>query len=142
METATHVGAQKGLYHSNLVASLDYSERHSALAARVTSCVSRAFHAIGSGSAMQETIYWNLLVTKKIERNEIIDRPAEFIDGIRAIYGEAATVVFEYMLRREIKREFGLTSELDNKGSEERDTTELLRLIAYAASESQGEAGA
>ena len=47
---------QKGLYHSNLVAVFDLPERRDALAARVESCVSRAFHAIGSSS---ETSSWS-----------------------------------------------------------------------------------
>ncbi len=142
METATPVGSglkrQNGLYHSNQVAAFDYSERHAALAARITGCVSRAFYAIGAGSATEEVVYWNLYMTRDVGRNEIADKPAEFIEGLRAIYGEAGTVVFEYMLKREIKREFGLTAAFDDEPVKARDVADLIHLVACAALESQG----
>lgn len=136
METATSIEKQRdgGLHHSDLAAALDSSERHAALAARITDCVDRAFHAIGF--SMQEAIYWNLFMTKNIARNEIIDKPAEFIEGLQAINGEAWTVVFEYMLRREIRSEFGLTDEFDDEPIKERSTSDLLHLIAHLALES------
>jgi hypothetical protein len=37
----------------------------------------------------------------------VADKPTEFMDGIRAIFGEAGANVFEFKLIREIKREFG-----------------------------------
>jgi hypothetical protein len=137
METVTPTEKRKqGLFHSNQVAAFDLSEREAALAARITDCVSRAFHAIGAGSQTQEIVFWNLYMTRNIERNEIIDKPTEFIEGIRSIYGDAGTVVFEYMLRREIKREFGLAA-FDKEPLKARSLADLLHLIAYAASESQ-----
>jgi hypothetical protein len=129
---------QKGLYHSNLVAIFEIAERRDALVARVTKCVGQAFHAIGSSSETQEIVYWNLLMTKNVRRSEIIDKPEEFIEGLRAIYGEAGTVVFEHLLRREIGREFELSASFDKEPINEKTTSELLHLIAYTALESQG----
>jgi len=137
--TAPDANQRKGLYHSNLVAVFDLSERRDALAARVESCVSRAFHAIGSSSETQEIIYWNLLMTKNVRRCDVLEKPEEFIEGLRAIYGEAGTVVFEHLLRREIGREFEVTDALDLEVIKERSTPDLLHLIAHAALESQGD---
>ena len=118
------------------MAAFDSSERNVALASRIESCVGRAFHAVGSSSETQEIIYWNLLVTKGVGRNEIIDKPAQFIEGLRAIYGEAGAAVFEYMLRREIMREFNLTAAFDKEPIKERSIPDLIHLIAYVALES------
>jgi hypothetical protein len=137
VETAT-VGTpeKKGLYHANLVAEYDYSERRAALAERVMNCIGRAFHDIGAGPEMQDTIFWNLQMTKDIGLTEIIDEPEEFIAGLQGIYGAAGTAVFEYMLSREIRREFGL----DGQGASSvktRDVCQLLHLVAYAALDQQ-----
>src|SRR6267378_6358278 len=101
---------QRGLYHSNLVAAFDSSLRRDVLVSRFGDCVGRAFHAMGSSSEAQRVIYWNLLVNTNIRQNEIFDKPGEFIEGLKAIYGEAGTPVFQYMLRREIVREFDLVA--------------------------------
>ena len=124
---------QRGLYHSNMVAAFDSSERRAALVARFASCVNRAFLAMGSSSDAQRVIYWNLLVNTDIRQNEIFDRPGEFIEGLRAIYGEAGTSVFEYMLRREAVREFDLVAAVGSEILEERTTDDLVRLIAHIA---------
>lgn len=136
MEQASQIEKGKNEPHdSDPAVALDSAERHAALAARIMECTSRAFRAVGFGST-QEVIYWNLLVTKNIEPNEIVDKPREFIEGLQAINGEAWTVVFEYMLRREIKTEFGLPSEFDDEPVKERNTPDLVHLIAHLALES------
>jgi hypothetical protein len=140
METETETPTEKrnlGLHHSNEVAAFKQSEQRAAVAARITDCVVRAFHAIGASSLTQEIIFWNLYMTKNVGRNEVMDRPAEFIEGLRGIYGEAGTSIFESMLRREIKREFGAFAVFDNKDAEERSTLDLIRLVRMAALESQ-----
>ena len=139
-ETATAVVTEQepkrgGLYHANQVAAFDYSERRAALAARIKDCVSLAFRAIGASPQTQEVIYWNLYVTRNLGRDNILDKPAEFIEGVKAIYGEAGTAVFEYMLTREIKREFAITAEFEKEPIQERSASDLLSLIAYAAME-------
>jgi len=123
---------QKGLYHSNLVAVFDLSERRDAFAARVANCVSRAFYAIGSSSETQEIVYWNLLMTRNIRKDEIIDNPEEFLEGLEPIYGDAGLFVFEHMLRRELGREFDITEALDLEAIKEATTADLLHLIAAA----------
>jgi hypothetical protein len=126
-----------GLYHANQVAAFDYSERQAAFAARIKGCVSRAFHAIGAGPQTQEIIFWNLYVTRNLERDDIKNKPDEFIEGVKSIYGEAGIKVFEYMLTREIKREFGITAEFDKEPIQDRGASDLISLIAYAALDSQ-----
>ncbi len=125
-----------GLYHANQVAAFNYSQRQAAFAARIKDCVSRAFHAIGAGSQTQEIIFWNLYVTRNLERDDIANKPDEFIEGLKSIYGEAGVKVFEYMLTREIKREFGATAEFDKEPIQERSPSELIKLIASAALDS------
>jgi hypothetical protein len=123
----------KGLYHSNLVAAFDSSERRAALVSRFTNCVSRAFLAKGSSADAQRVVYWNLLVNTNIRQNEIIDRPGEFIEGLRTIYGDAGTSVFEFMLSREIVREFELVAAVGKEILEDRSISELVRLITHLA---------
>ncbi|HEV2172701.1 MAG TPA: hypothetical protein VGR71_03995 [Nitrospira sp.] len=141
-ETATAVVTEQeakfaGLHHANQVAAFDYSERRMGFAVRIKDCVSRAFHAIGAGPQTQEMIYWNLYVTKNLGRDDILDKPSEFIEGVKAIYGEAGIKVFEYMLTREIKKEFGINAEFDKESVEESGEARLMRLIAYTAAESK-----
>src|SRR5271169_3680322 len=140
METATPPANGRtrkagGLHHANQVAAFDLDERQAAFAVRVMNCVSRAFDAIGASAETQEIIFWNLYVTRNLKRNEITDKPAEFIDGLRAIYGEAGELVFEYMMTKEIKSEFKLAAELDNKPVNARNLADLLSLIKYSALE-------
>jgi len=132
METATQTKAEgKGLYHANLVAAYDHSERRALLAVRVMNCIRRAFHNIGAGPEMQDTVFWNLQMTKDIGLTEILEEPEDFIEGLRAIYGQAGTAVFEYMLAREIRREFGLDAESDGGRTKARSVCQLLHLVAY-----------
>src|SRR5439155_4186066 len=109
--------------------AFDSSERREALVSRFTSCVSRAFHAMGSGAEAQQVVYWNLLVTTNIRQNEILDKPEEFVEGLRGIYGEAGTSVFEFMLRREVVREFDLVAAVGSEILEERSISDLVRLL-------------
>lgn len=137
MESATRSEKESaGLFKSNQVTAFDYAERRAAIAARIAACVGRAFQAIGASSATQEIIFWNLSVTKNMGRNEIADKPREFIEGMQSIYGEAGTAVFEYLLGREIRREFNLTFpmlEQERKGAEK--ASEVLQLISYVTLE-------
>jgi hypothetical protein len=137
LETTTPIAnEQKGLYHSNLVAVFDLSERRETFVAKVANCLSRAFHAMGSSSETQEIVYWNLLTTRDIRKSEIVDNPEEFFEGLEAIYGEAGLSVFEYMLRRELGREFDITAALELEVIKAASTADLLHLIAAAELES------
>jgi hypothetical protein len=78
-------------------------------------------------------------MTKNVRRSEVLDKPEEFVDGLRAIYGEAGTVVFEHLLRREVVREFDLAAVSGVEPLEVTSTSDLLHLIAYAAMESVGD---
>lgn len=135
VETAN--SGEAPLFRGNQKSAFDYAERRAALAARITACVSRAFYAIGASSATQEVIYWNLSVTKNVGRNEVADKPAEFIDGLRAIYGDAGCKVFEYMLGKEIRREFNLDFPLLDAEREGAAAASVVpRLITYVVTES------
>jgi hypothetical protein len=120
MESTT---ASKGqfpgsLFHSNQIASFDYVDRHTTFATKIRDCVIRAFSVIGTSATMQQVILWNLSVTKKVGLDEVADKPAEFMDGLRALIGSAGADVFEHMLVRDVRREFGITT---GPGSGERD---------------------
>jgi hypothetical protein len=73
-----------------------------------------------------------LLITKNIRKSEIIDNPEEFFEGLQTIYGDVGVSVFEYMLRREIGREFDLTAALELEAIKEGSTADLVHLIASA----------
>jgi hypothetical protein len=77
----------QGLFHSNQVAAFDYSERQAAFAAKIMNCVSRAFYAIGASPQTQEIVFERVYTTQNIGRNEIMDKPKEFIEGLKTIYG-------------------------------------------------------
>ena len=114
METATSFWNEEGrraspLYHSNQVAAFDSSEVRATFASRVAECACRALDAIGTSTAQQQVIFWNLYMTVNVGRNEIADKPERFIEGLTAIYGEAVMVVYEYKLLNEMRKEFGLT---------------------------------
>jgi hypothetical protein len=135
---AKEVGTSlRGLYHSNQVAAFDYSERRAVFADRIMNCIARAFGALGASSATQEIIFWNLHVTRSLWRNEIVDKPAEFIEGLKAIYGDAGVAVFEYLLTREIKREFSLKA-FEEEAPRTRGFVDLLHLAAHSSEGSQG----
>lgn len=122
-----------GLFRSNNLAAFDLSECRAALVAQVATCISRAFEAIGAGSQTQEIVFWKLYVARNIGRNEIVDKPAEFIEGIRDIYGDAGAVVFEYKLAKEMRREFGIAHSFENDPAKRRDFAQLVRQAAFAA---------
>jgi len=133
METATSIGEREAELHSDQVSTLEKSGLLEATAARVADCVVRAFNAIGASPQTQEIVFWNIYVVKNVGRKEVIDKAAEFVEGVRGIYGEVGTVVFESMLKRELRREFGPTNELVNENAEERSVSDLVRLIRTAA---------
>lgn len=109
--TAANRGLFPGsLFHSNQIASFDYVDRHTTFATKVRDCVIRTFSAIGTSATMQQVILWNLSVTKNVGPDEVADKPTEFIDGLKALIGQAGTDVFEHMLIREVRREFGITT--------------------------------
>jgi len=122
--------AYLGGLHRGRIAAFDYSERQAAFVARIMSCLSRAFYAVGASSHTQELVFWNLYVTRNIERNQIIGKPTEFIEGLQSIYGEAGMVVFASMMRRQIKREFGPIPSLDDERIRGKSLIELLQLLA------------
>ena len=118
------------LFSSSRIVSFDSPEKTITFATKVRDCVLRALDAIGSSRTMRQAILWNLLATKKIGLAEVADEPTEFMEGIRAIFGEAGADVFEFMLVREVKREFGLRT---NTGPPERKS--LGEVLQYAGLE-------
>jgi hypothetical protein len=127
---AQHSGMNQyhgALFRSNQIASFDYSESRATFATKVRDCVLRTFDMIGTSLAMQDLMFWNLSATKKVGPDEVADKPAEFIEGMRSIFGEAGAYVFEYMLIREIKREFGLTG--DARMAELKSLAEVLQFV-------------
>jgi hypothetical protein len=115
------------LFRSNQIASFDYAENRKTFVTKVRDCALRTFDQIGTSLKMQDLIFWNLSVTKKVGVDEVADKPAEFIEGMRAIFGEAGADVFEYLLVREIKRDFGFAG--DARMGELTGLSEVLQLI-------------
>jgi hypothetical protein len=133
MESATLARNEDGrvtgsLFHSNQIAAFHYSEAREVFASRVTKCISRAFEAIGASTATQQVIFWNLSVTHNLGQAEVASKPTQFIEGLRAIYGEAAMVVYEYKLMKEIRKEFGLTED-EMKFVEGHGLADVLQII-------------
>ena len=79
----------------------------SALVGRVVESVFRAFDSISP--AIASVTLWNMMVTQRLGFVDIADRPAQFIEGIRAIHGEPQARLIEARLVKEIQSEFGLT---------------------------------
>ncbi len=117
------------LFRSNQIASFEYAEQRETFATKVRDCVLRAFQAIGTSLSMQDVIIWNLSVTKKVGLDEVADKPGEFIEGMHAIFGETGADVFEHMLIREIKREFGLAD--DKRLAELKGLPEVLQFVGF-----------
>jgi hypothetical protein len=115
------------LFRSNQIESFDYTERRVTFATKVRDCVLRTFQKIGTSLTMQDLIIWNLSVNKRVGLNEVADKPAEFTEGMRSIFGQAGADAFESMLLREIRREFGLAD--DTNLVETKGLAEVLQLI-------------
>lgn len=98
------------LFRSNQIAAFENAGNHVTFSTKVRDCVVRAFYAIGSSASMQQVIIWNLSINSKVGLDEVADKPTEFMEGMRTIFGEAGADVFEYMLLKEIKREFGVSA--------------------------------
>jgi hypothetical protein len=134
-ETATQSDGMKqfpgALFRSNQIASFDYTESRTTFATRVRDCALRTFDHIGTSLTMQDLIFWRLSVNKKVGVDEVADKPAEFIEGMRAIFGEAGADVFEYLLVREIKREFGFAG--DARMGELTGLSQVLQAIGSGA---------
>jgi hypothetical protein len=114
------------LFSSNQIASFAYSDDRVSFSTKVSDCVVRALDAIGSSATMQQVIFWNLSEIQKVGPGEVADKPTEFMEGIRAIFGEAGADVFEFMLIRQIKREFGLAG---TRSRERKSLAEVLQFV-------------
>lgn len=122
---------QLGFFPSNQIASFDYADRHDALATKVADCVVRAFGAVGAGSMTQEVVFSELWATKGVGRNDIVDKPEEFLAVVRQVYGEAGSPVFEYMLKREVKRQFELGEASSLDAIQKMGVADLIHLVAH-----------
>lgn len=118
-------------FSSSMTAEIQRIEVQDALAARVAKCVSAAFDAMGISPASQQLILWNVSAAKKLRLEEVVDRPADFVDGLRTLWGGAAASVFEHKLMKEVKREFDLESRLNKVALTLQTLPELLQ---YATS--------
>jgi hypothetical protein len=117
------------LFYSNQVAAFDSADRHVTFATKIRDCVIRTFGVVGTSATMQQVILWNLSVSKKVGLDEVADKPTEFMDGLRALIGDAGADVFEQLLLREVRREFGKT------GPESGDRRSLAAVLQSVASE-------
>jgi hypothetical protein len=117
------------LFHSNQIAAFYYADRHVTFATKVRDCVVRTFARVGTSATMQQAILWNLSVSKMVGLDEVADKPTEFMEGLRALIGQAGADVFEYMLIREVRREFGV--KVCPESSEQRALAAVLQSVAF-----------
>ena len=85
------------------------------LPTKLMQCLSKAFDAIGASKATQQTIFQSLLENKKLGQEEIVDKPTEFFEELKKIMGEGSVKLFQYMLSREMKKEFGLDAPISGE---------------------------
>jgi len=112
---------------------LGYSQKQTVFATRIMNCVSRAFRSIGTGPAMEDMIFLNLSNVQGLGLNEIIDKPVRFIEGMKAVFGEAGVSVFEYKLVKEVEREFNLVRTPGQEALKRRNAGEHFQAAAGAA---------
>jgi hypothetical protein len=87
-------------------AALDYDKRRGSLDERILACVGRALESIGGPGT--QIVFWNLSVTQNLRRNDVVDRPLQFIEGLREILGEKVARTLEVAIIEEVRAEFGL----------------------------------
>ena len=136
MEAATpgsERGTVAGIRYDNEAASSAYTQRWTTFATRVMDCVSRAFRKVGTSPLMEDVIFWDLSLAKRIGMNEIVDRPMTFIQALRSEFGDAGTAVFEYKLVREIKKEFQLVGPSDRELANKRELGIVLQAVLNTA---------
>ncbi len=71
-------------------------------------CIDEGLNSLGS--TIKQVIYWYLENEFGVKKNEILDKPEEFIRALKLIYG-CGVVVFENMIVRKIREEFNVRSE-------------------------------
>lgn len=132
--TTTSASGESGVAGATRAAAYVCSDPQDALGPRISSCVVKAFDSMGVSHATQDVIFWNLSVTKGLGRGEVVDKPSEFLDGLRGIFGEAGLVVFEYKLGIEISREFELDADFEEslKQSEKSGIPGLITQVVLA----------
>ena len=96
-----------------------YTERRTVFAKRMMDCMSKAFHAVGTGPLMEDYIYWRL----SLRLDDVVERPQRFIESLKAVFGEAGASLYEHRLVEEVRREFGV---LQATGKEELTTSARL----------------
>src|ERR1700730_2465248 len=82
---------------------------------RVFNSVFRVLRTI-VGEQAGESIFWNLQMTRGLSRDDIPERPAQFVEGIRGIFGDEATKMMEIAMAKELQKEFGLESSDGEEG--------------------------
>lgn len=87
-------------------ASVLAEETLSTLVTRVMKSVSKAFDSISPGLAA--VALWNIMVTQRLGYADVVGMPAQFIEGLRAIYDEAQAKAIEAKIVKEVQAEFGL----------------------------------
>ncbi len=74
---------------------------------RVLRCVDNALHCLGE--TVKRIVYWYLENEHGLKKEEIPDKPEEFIMGLEKIYGSGARVI-ERLIVSEMVDEFGVES--------------------------------
>jgi len=72
---------------------------------RVLKCVDNGLRCLGE--TVKRVLYWYLENEQGLKREEIPDKPGEFITGLEKIYGPGARVI-ERLIVSEMADEFGI----------------------------------
>ena len=82
---------------------------------RVFSSVASVLSSI-VGKHAGEAVFWNLQITRSLSRDDIAERPAQFIEGLRGILGEKSTEIIELAMTKQLQEEFSLVPSDDEEG--------------------------
>ncbi|MBO3754052.1 MAG: hypothetical protein FGF53_04140 [Candidatus Brockarchaeota archaeon] len=75
---------------------------------RVLTCVDKGLSRLGG--TVKHVVYWYIENEYGLKREEIPEKPEEFVKGLEKMYGPGAQVI-ERNILKEMSEEFGVTSE-------------------------------
>jgi hypothetical protein len=82
---------------------------------RVLKCVDRGLRCLGE--TVKRIVYWYLENEQGLKREEIPDKPQEFIIGLEKIYGSGAKIIERFIVS-EMVDEFGVETSSFAEGIE------------------------
>ena len=112
----------EGTAKSEKRAALGYDQRRDGFDERILGCVGRALESVGGLGT--QIVFWNLSMTQNLKRDDIVDRPLQFMEGLREILGEKVARTLEAAIVEEVQAEFGLGPREGSEGERFPDVLE------------------